>query len=202
MRYYDKNVLKYIDPAIILSPAFDEWFNIAKEVLLSDEFQKRKYFMHHHNLTVWEHSILVSFKSFKIAKRLGADARVCALAGLLHDFYTQAWLYSEELAQIDDGKYLKEIGVRKPLFKMHGFTHGADAARNYVKYFPELEDKKITDSIKKHMFPMNIVPPKYIEGYILTSVDKLNSVKELPSVPEMGRKATKVVKSFIFNRYE
>ena len=202
MRYYDKNVLKYIDPAIILSPSFDEWFNITKEVLLSDEFQKRKYFMHHHNLTVWEHSILVSFKSFKIAKRLGADARVCALAGLLHDFYTQAWLYSEELAQIDDGKYLKEIGVRKPLFKMHGFTHGADAARNYVKYFPELEDKRITDSIKKHMFPMNIVPPKYIEGYILTSVDKLNSVKELPSVPEMGRKVTKVVKSFIFNRYE
>lgn len=202
MRYYDKNVLRYIDPAIILSPSFDEWLSITKEVLLNDEFQKRKYFMHHHNLTVWDHSILVSFKAFKIAKRLGADARVCALAGLLHDFYTQAWLYSDELAQIEDGKYLQEIGVRKPLFKMHGFTHGVDAAKNYVKFFPELEDERITDSIKKHMFPMTIIPPKYVEGYILTSVDKLNSIRELPSVPEMSKKATKVVKSFIFNRYE
>lgn len=197
MRYYDKNVLKYIDPAIILSPSFDEWFNITKDVLLNDEFQKRKYFMHHHNLTVWDHSILVSFKAFKIAKRLGADKRICAIAGLLHDFYTQAWLYSEELAQIDEGKYLKEIGIRKPLFKMHGFTHGRNAVENYVKFFPELENKKITDSIKKHMFPMTIVPPKYIEGYILTSVDKLNSIRELPSVPEMGRTAGKIVKWII-----
>ncbi len=198
MRYYDKNVLRYIDPAIVLSSSFDEWFNITKEILLNDEFQKRKYFMHHHNLTVWDHSILVSFKAFKIAKNIGADARICALAGLLHDFYQYAWLHSDELELIDDGKYLKEIGIRKPLFKMHGFTHGADAALNYVKYFPELEDDRITDSIKKHMFPMTIVPPKYIEGYILTSVDKLNSIHELPSVPEMGRKTTKFIKNFLF----
>lgn len=198
MRYYDKKVLKYIDPAIILSPQFDEWFKITKEVLLNDEFQKRKYFMHHHNLSVWDHSILVSFKAFKIARAIGADDRICALAGLLHDFYEQAWLYSEELAQIDDGKYLKEIGVKKPLFKMHGFTHGANAAKNYVKFFPHLEDERITDSIKKHMFPMTIIPPKYIEGYILTSVDKLNSIKELPTVPEMGRTAGKFVKGLIF----
>jgi len=68
MKYYDENVLKYIEPAIILSPSFDEWFMIVKDILLNDEFQKRKYFMHHHNLTVWEHSILVSFKAFKMAK--------------------------------------------------------------------------------------------------------------------------------------
>lgn len=198
MKYYDENVLKYIEPAIILSPSFDEWFMIVKDILLNDEFQKRKYFMHHHNLTVWDHSILVSFKAFKMAKGIGADYRICAIAGLLHDFYTYAWLYSEELENIDNGKYLKEIGVRKPLFKMHGFTHGADAATNYIKYFPELEDDRITDSIKKHMFPMTIIPPKYIEGYILTSVDKLNSIKELPSIPEMSKKVTNIIKAFLF----
>lgn len=198
MKYYDENVLKYIEPAIILSPSFDEWFMIVKDILLNDEFQKKKYFMHHHNLTVWDHSILVSFKAFKMAKGIGADYRICAIAGLLHDFYTYAWLYSEELEHIDNGKYLKEIGVRKPLFKIHGFTHGADAAANYIKYFPELEDDRITDSIKKHMFPMTIIPPKYIEGYILTSVDKLNSIKELPSIPEMSKKVTNIIKAFLF----
>ena len=197
MKYYNKQVLRDIDPAIVLSPSFDEWFRIVKVVLLNDEFQKRKYFMHHHNLSVWDHSILVSFKSFLIAKNIGADCTVCALAGILHDFYPQAWLYSEELAQIDDGKYLKEINVKKPLFKMHGFTHGKEAALNYVKYFPKLEDDKITDSIKRHMFPLTLIPPKYIEGIIITSVDKLNSLSELPSVPELSYKVIGFVKNYI-----
>ena len=196
--YYDRNVIKSIDPSIVLNPLFDEWLIIVEDILLHDEFQKRKLFSHHHNLSVWDHSILVSFKAFLVAKYFGADSRTCAIAGLLHDFYPYAWLYNDELAKIDDGEYVKFVNVKKPLFKMHGFTHGANAAKNYVKFFPHLEDERITDSIKKHMFPMTIVPPKYIEGYILTSVDKLNSIKELPTVPEMGRTAGKFVKGLIF----
>ena len=45
-----------------------EYYNIVKDILKNDEFQKRKLFMHHHNISVWEHSILVSFKSFVVAK--------------------------------------------------------------------------------------------------------------------------------------
>ena len=196
--YYDRNVIKSIDPSIVLNPLFDEWLIIVEDILLHDEFQKRKLFSHHHNLSVWDHSILVSFKAFLVAKYFGADSRTCAIAGLLHDFYPYAWLYNDELAEIDDGEYVKFVNVKKPLFKMHGFTHGANAAKNYVKFFPHLEDERITDSINKHMFPMTIIPPKYIEGYILTSVDKLNSIKELPTVPEMGRTAGKFVKGLIF----
>ena len=150
MSYYNKNVIDDIDMSIVLSPLFDEWYEIVKDILLNDEFQKRKLFNHHHNMSVWEHSILVSYKSFMVANYYGGDARVCAIAGLLHDFYTQAWLYNPELAQLEDGKYVKNIGVRQPLFKMHGFTHASDAAENYVRYFPELENKRITNAIKRH----------------------------------------------------
>ena len=105
--YYNKNVIDDIDLSIVLSPFFNEWYEIVKDVLLHDEFQKRKLFNHHHDMSVWDHSILVSFKSYMVARYYGADARVCAIAGLLHDFYTQAWLYNPELAQLEDGKYVK-----------------------------------------------------------------------------------------------
>ncbi len=180
-RYYDEDVFSYIDHSILLNPYFEEWYEYVRVVLISDEFQKRKLFPHHHNMSVWEHSILVSFRSFVLAKALKADDRVCAIAGLLHDFYPWSWMYSEALEHIDDGIFLKETKTKHSLFRKHGFTHAKAAAENYVKFFPELENEVITDSIKRHMFPLNIVPPKYKEGFIITMVDKIDSVYELPS---------------------
>ncbi|MGN1372377.1 MAG: hypothetical protein ACI4XM_08915 [Candidatus Coprovivens sp.] len=200
MSYYDKNVIKYIDPSIVLNPLFDEWFLYVEDILLSDEFQKRKLFMHHYNLSVWDHSILVSFNSFLAAKYFNASARVCAIAGLLHDFYTQAWIYNEELAKIDNGKYLSEFYVKKPLFKMHAFVHGDDAASNALKYFPELVNDRILNSIKRHMFPVTIIPPKYKEGFLITSIDKLNSVRELPSPKVMTIKIKNKIYAKLFKK--
>jgi uncharacterized protein len=189
MNYYNKNVIDDIDPAIVLNPFFDEWLLYVEDILLSDEFQRRKLFQHHHNISVWDHSILVSFKSFLFSKYFNTSSRICAIAGLLHDFYPQAWLYSEELLKLDDGKYLSEFGIRKPLFKMHGFTHGNEASLNVLKFFPELNNDRIINSIKRHMFPLTLIPPKYKEGFIITCVDKMNSVNELPSVKVIVTKA-------------
>lgn len=191
--YYDKDVVSYIDPFITRNPFFAEWYEIVEEILLSDEFQKRKLFFHHHEMTVWDHSTLVSFKAFLYAKTFKADIRVCAIAGLLHDFYPWTWIYNEELEELDDGIYLEEVKTKHSLFKKHGFTHAKAAALNYVKYFPQLENKKITNAIKRHMFPLNIVPPRYKESYIVTLVDKINSVHELPSI--------KVVPGMIVNKF-
>lgn len=180
-KYYDKDVLSYIDHTILLNPFFDEWYGYVEQILLNDEFQKRKLFPHHHEMSVWDHSILVSFRAFITAKIFNADVRITAIAGLLHDFYPWSWMYSEDLEKLDDGKYLVEVYTKHPLFKMHAFTHAKAAAENYVKFFPELENKRITNAIKRHMFPLNIVPPRYKEGFLITLVDKVNSVHELPS---------------------
>lgn len=182
MNYYDDNLIATIDPSVVLHPMFDEWLLIVEDILLSDEFQKRKLFMHHHNLSVWDHSILVSFKAYIVASYFAADQRVCAIAGLLHDFYSQAWISTPEIEALDDGKYAKLMKQKKKFFKLHGFTHALDASKNYIKFFPELENKKITNSIRRHMFPLNIIPPRYKEGYIITIIDKWNSVHELPSI--------------------
>ncbi len=188
MNYYDNNIIKYIDASIVLNPFFDEWYRIVEDILRNPEFQKRKLFMHHHNITVWDHSILVSFKAFMASKYFKADKRVCAIAGLLHDFYSQAWISTPELEKLENGKYTTLMKEKKPWYKMHGFTHAKDASINYVKYFPKLEDKKITNAILRHMFPLNIIPPRYKEGLIITTVDKLSSVRELPSITYVSKK--------------
>jgi len=181
IEYYDNDVISYIDNTILLNPFFEEWFEIVEHILLNDEFQRRKIFPHHHNMTVWDHSILVSFKSFLLAKQVKADEKICAIAGLLHDFYPWSWINTKELEEFENGKYLEENKRKKTFFELHGFTHGKAASINYVKFFPELENKKITNSIKNHMFPLTIVPPRYKEGIIITIIDKINSAHEMPS---------------------
>lgn len=198
--YYDRDVIKSIDASIVLNPLFDEWLLIVEDILLHDEFQKRKLFSHHHNLSVWDHSILVSFKAFLVAKYFGADSRTCAIAGLLHDFYPYAWLYNEELSKIDDGEYVKYVNVKKPLFQMHGFVHGKEAAVNAKKYFPYLMTERIFNSIERHMFPLTIKIPKYKEGIVITVIDKLNSVREMPSLRVVGHKISKKNTSKLFKK--
>ena len=157
---------------------FNEWYEIVKEILNSDEFQNRQYFPHHHYYSVWDHSIIVSFRSFLIAKRLRINPRNCAIAGLLHDFYEVAFIYSAELEALSE-KYVKDTNQHKKLFKKHGFTHAKQAAENYTKFFPDLVNAQITNAIKRHMFPLNIIPPRFKEGWIITYVDKRNSLGEI-----------------------
>ena len=66
MNYYNKDVyneLYWLNKITY----FDDWYKIVKPILLHDEFQRRKLFLHHEN-SVWDHSISVSFKSFLVAK--------------------------------------------------------------------------------------------------------------------------------------
>lgn len=34
----------------------------------------------------------------------------------------------------------------------------------------------IENSVERHMFPLNITPPKYIEGWLLVLIDKVDSI--------------------------
>ncbi len=201
VEYYNKNVIDDIDPMIVINPCFEEWYQIVENILLNDEFQKRKLFPHHHNVSVWDHSILVSFRSFVTAKSFNVDVYNTAIAGLLHDFYPWSWIWTEELEELDEGMYLFEIRRKKKgLFDLHGFTHAKAASINYVKFFPELENKVITNSIKRHMFPLNIIPPRYKEGNIITMIDKLNSFNELPSPRVIPSKLKKTFNNKVISK--
>ena len=140
---------------------FIEYYNIIKPILENEEFRKRKKFMHHENESVYNHSLKVSLLSYKIAKKMGVDYKSATIGGLLHDFYSKPWQENNN--------------EKTSLFKMHGFTHASDAYKNSKKYFNDLITPKIKDIIVKHMFPLNPIPPKYIESCIVTVADKMVS---------------------------
>lgn len=155
--------------------------------MVNEEFQKRRLFKHHHN-SVWDHSIDVSLRAYKVARRYRADKRICAIAGLLHDFYPLAWQYSKELEEYNP-KYLDRLSRKEPLLKKHGFTHAREATENYLIFFKEYENKRISNSIKRHMFPINIVPPRYMEGWVVSMADKKSSFKD----------SMHIIKGILFN---
>ena len=112
---------------------------------------------------------MVSVKSYHLAKKLKLDYKAAAIGGLLHDFYYNDW-------QLNKSKM--------PLRKQHGFVHASEALENSRKLFPELIDKKVANIIKRHMFPLNFIPPFYYESWLICFVDKYCSLEVFKSPKE------------------
>lgn len=145
----------------------EEFFGIIKPILKNNEFQKRKEYQHHENESVYIHCLKVSKLAYKMSLKIkNIDIESVAIGALLHDFYTDPWQHNGKLT----GKKTKNI------FKAHGFTHAQDSYTNALDVFPNFMNKKIEDIILRHMFPLNIKPPKYIESWIVTTADKYISL--------------------------
>lgn len=149
-----------------------DYYVIVKEILESSEFQKRKTYRHHGEISVYEHSLSVSILSYNIARKINIffgkmiiNEYDIAVASLLHDFY-----YND---------YTKDK-TKTPFFKQHGFVHAREARDNSRKFFPQYMNDRVENTILRHMFPLNIMPPKYIEGWIVTCVDKYVSCEVFP----------------------
>lgn len=141
----------------------NDYYEIVKDILENDEFKKRKNYAHHGSISVYDHSLKVSMIAYELSKKIkGADSKSVAIGALLHDFYDKPW----------------QIKKAKTKFtKKHAFTHAGEALENTKKVFPEYINDKVEDIIEKHMFPLNITPPKYIESWIVTAVDKYVSME-------------------------
>lgn len=137
------------------------YYEEVADLLDSDVVMQMQQYMHHGHTTCFQHCLNVSYYNYLFCKLLSLDARAGARSGLLHDLFLYDW-----------HDYVKEKGQ-----KFHGWTHAGTALRNVKQYFEitPLEE----DIIKKHMFPMNITPPKYKETVIITIVDKVCGVWEV-----------------------
>ena len=165
-----------------------EYYKIVKTILEHPEFIKRKEYVHHESSSVYDHCLAVSIVSYLWAKKMRCDYKSAAIGGLLHDFYDKPWQTANH--KLVDNKKTK-------ILEKHGFAHAGQAAENAYKYFPELMTPKIEDIIRRHMFPLNIRPPKYKESWIITLADKyismdvLKSPKEWPKYIGLGKKEKK-----------
>ena len=137
-----------------------------------DHAQVMKLDLHtqHCNTSRLQHSVNVSYYSFLICRMFGWDYRSAARAGLLHDLYFYDWRVT---------KYLRSG---------HASWHPRVALDNARK-ITELNKVEI-DAIEKHMWPCTPVPPRYIESYVITFVDKTCAVCEFAE-----RKYAQIVES-------
>ena len=130
---------------------------IVKNILDNEEFNKIKN-IEHHGITRYDHSLKVSYYSYKIAKTLKLDYRQVARGGLLHDFFLSA-----------------EDRTFKDKF-LSTFVHPKKAEKNAIKYFDVTE--KEADMIRSHMFPVNLTIPRYAESWVVNIVDKVVGIYE------------------------
>ncbi|SEK89238.1 uncharacterized protein SAMN04488700_2435 [Carnobacterium iners] len=143
-----------------------EYVALIEDLLDREEVKKLKEYTQHHFTTRLEHSISVSYLSYRIAKRYGLDTRSTARAGLLHDLFYYDW----RTTKFNEGT--------------HAYVHPRMACEN-AKKITELNELEC-DIIIKHMWLATVALPKYKESYIVTFVDKYCAVKEV-AVPLSGK---------------
>ena len=149
----------------------DEWKNdseyreIVSDLMATDMVKKLANYTQHHHSTRLEHSIAVSFDSYKIAKRRGLDYRAVARAGLLHDLFFYDW----RTTKFDLGS--------------HAFIHPRVALRNAERITKLSPMEK--DIILKHMWGLTLARPKYEESVIVSLVDDYEAVHEFMSPLEV-----------------
>ena len=140
---------------------FVEFYKLVEDLITNDTIQQMKLYRQHYDTSTYKHCFNVSFISYKICKKLKLDYKSAARAGMLHDLFLYDWRNSK-----------KELNLEK----MHAFIHPEIALKNASNLF-DLNNKE-KDIIIKHMWPLTIKLPKYIESYIITFVDKYSALQE------------------------
>ena len=136
-----------------------EYKECVDDLLHNEMVQKLDKHMQHCNTSRLQHCINVSYYSFLVCRKMGWDYRSAARAGLLHDLF----FYDRR--------------TKKYIRSGHASWHPRVALDNASK-ITEL-NKVERDAILKHMWPCTLVPPRYIESYVITFVDKFCAVFEM-----------------------
>ena len=142
-------------------PFEKEFYEIINDIYEHEEVLKLK-LHYHHNSSIYEHVMDVSYFSYRACKFLKLDYQSAARGGFLHDFFLYDWR-NHDVPDLPEEKY-------------HGIEHPKIALTNAQKYFILNDIEK--DIIIKHMWPLTLVPPKYKESFIVSFADKYFASKE------------------------
>ena len=132
-------------------PIMLDFIECIRDLLELPEEKELDKFHQHCNTSRLQHCLSVSYYSYRIAKRIGADPRKAARAGLLHDLFLYDWR-------------------KEKTPELHAFWHPKAALENA---------KKITElsfveerAILEHMWPLYWGLPSTKESVAVTLADK------------------------------
>ncbi len=136
----------------------------GEDIIKSKYMQEQKKYIQHGNVSVFDHCVGVASVAtyISIFLPIKLNERALIRGALLHDYFLYDW------------------HIRDDSHKLHGFRHAKVALINAERDFSLCKIEK--DIIKKHMFPLNIAPPRYLESIIVCIADKICAVLETLSI--------------------
>ncbi len=139
-----------------------EFEELIHRIVSSEEYAALRHHRHHLRSNVYDHSVKVAYLCYRHHKRYGTklDLEELIRGALLHDYY----LYDRR--------------KKEHAHRFHGITHPRYALFNAAKKYPDLSHTE-KDMIRRHMFPLTIVPPKTKGGWLICFYDKLAAITDL-----------------------
>ena len=136
----------------------------GSDILASERFQQAYGVTHHYKSNVAEHSLHVA-------------GEACRIAGWLnrHGF-------SISYEDVVRGSLLHDIGMTdsrvaecRPWRKAYAHPRrGTDIAGSEYR-----ENAVVQNTIRRHMWPICVIPPRHISGWIVVAADKICSIREI-----------------------
>lgn len=147
------------------------FYDILEELCKNTRLLESCRYMQHGSTSVFRHSVSVAYVCYYLAVRINApvDKRSLIRGALLHDYFLYDWHEKDES------------------HKWHGFHHAKKAWENAMRDIPDLNEVE-QDMIRCHMFPLNLVLPKTMEGWLLCCADKICSGRETVAGKKCRRK--------------
>lgn len=138
-----------------------EFYSVIEDVVNTDVVNEMRNYVHHAQLTCFDHSLHVAYWNYKVCSALGWDKVAAARAGMLHDLFLYDW-HTYKIKKLSD---------------LHGFKHPYSALENAKANF-ELSALE-QDIIVKHMFPLTLALPRYKETLVIIMTDKMCCMSEV-----------------------
>ena len=133
----------------------------GRDILTSDSYLSLTKFIQHGTITVYEHSLAVTYMSVYLArkKRRRVNMKSIVRAALLHDYFLYDWH--------DNALW----------HSLHGYHHAKRAMENARRDFRLT--KKEEQIIYRHMFPLNLTRvPDSREALLVCAADKVCALAE------------------------
>jgi uncharacterized protein len=141
-------------------PADPAYLALVEDILANAEVRSMDKYIQHGTTSCLQHSVLVSYLSYRYCRKKGWDARAAARGGLLHDLFLYDWHHRK----------------RQPGELLHGFEHPRKALANARRLFALTPKEE--EIILRHMWPLTLVAPRCKEAFVVVMYDKYCSLKE------------------------
>lgn len=134
--------------------------NVLMDTIVRSRLLQSDQYIQHGNTTVLRHSVAVAWFSLYLAGKLRVPVHKEELVrgALLHDYFLYDWHEKDES------------------HRLHGFRHPYTALRNAMEIYDLTPIEQ--DIIKRHMFPLTPIPPRYRESVLVCIADKICSAYE------------------------